>query len=232
VESADFEAKDLEKTFGTTRALNGFSLSCEPGEILGLVGPNGAGKSTFIRCLLGLYQPTGGELRVFKSPKEFRQLTGYVPEVYSLYPFLSGREFLTLISQLLGIDRSTIADRRDRCAGILGLHELDRAIGTYSKGMKQQLLLTTALMNDPNFLILDEPFSGLDPTARERFTNFLTEFVSPKKAILLSIHNLDTAARLCSRIAFIKEGKMVGELKKEEVENISECYAKLVEGKS
>src|SRR5215472_5866222 len=162
---------DLTKRYHRIPVVDGISFTIQPGEILGYLGPNGAGKSTTVKMLIGLIEPTGGEIRfhgqdVRDDWPAFLRATGYVPEEPHLYPQLSGREYLQLVGRLRGLKRAVLDARLDQMLRLFSLWE-DRytPLSSYSKGMRQKILLSAALLGNPDLLILDEPLSGLDVTS-------------------------------------------------------------------
>src|SRR6266404_4212044 len=165
------EVRHLVKKYNRIPAVDDVSFCIRPGEILGYVGPNGAGKSTTVKVLTGLIEPTEGEIffqghNVRADWIGFQRQMGYVPEEPHLYPHLSGREYLQLVGRLRGLPRRILEPRMDELLRLIGLWE-DRhsTMAGYSKGMRQKILLMAALLHDPELLILDEPFSGLDVNA-------------------------------------------------------------------
>src|SRR5579872_4419409 len=165
------EVRNLLKRYNRIPAIDGVSFSIRHGEILGYLGPNGAGKSTTVKVLTGLIDPSEGEILfegcdVRSDWIGFQRLLGYVPEEPHLYPHLSGREYLQLVGRLRGLPRRVLEPKMDELLRLVGLWE-DRIspLASYSKGMRQKILLLAALLHDPELLILDEPFSGLDVNA-------------------------------------------------------------------
>ena len=164
------EARALTKYYGHIPAVRQVSFSVRPGEILGYLGTNGAGKSTTVKMLTGLIEPSEGQIfyngrSVYDDFTAFQQRTGYVPEEAHLYPHLTGREYLQLTGRLRGMARRELEPKMDEFLHAFGLwSDRDTALASYSKGMRQKILLSAALLHDPEILILDEPFSGLDVT--------------------------------------------------------------------
>ena len=173
------EVRNLIKRYNRIPAVDGVSFSIRPGEILGYVGPNGAGKSTTVKVLTGLIEPTEGEI-LFQGRDVradwigFQRRMGYVPEEPHLYPHLAGREYLQLVGRLRGLPRRVLEPRMDRMLKLFSLWE-DRhsPLSSYSKGMRQRILLIAALMHDPEIFIFDEPLSGLDVTSALIFKNLV-----------------------------------------------------------
>src|SRR4051812_5426341 len=168
------EVRDLTKRYAGIPVVDHVSFKIHRGETLGYLGPNGAGKSTTVKMIIGLLEPTSGEItldgrNIHKDPearKAFQRRIGYVPEEPHLYPHLSGREYLQLAGRLRGLTRQALEPRMDELLRLVGLwQDRDSPMASYSKGMRQKILLMAALIHDPELLILDEPFSGLDVNA-------------------------------------------------------------------
>lgn len=209
------EARALSKYYHGTAAVKDVSFRISPGEILGYLGPNGAGKSTTVGILTGLIGPTAGSVwyrgaDVSRDPVEYRRHIGYVPEEPQLYPFLSGREYLELVGQLREMDAGRIRRVTDGLLELLGLGGArDQAIGAYSKGMRQKVLIAAALMHDPDVLIFDEPLSGLDVTASLVFRRIVSELGRAGKIVLYSSHVLEVVEKICSRVIVLYRGRIV-----------------------
>ncbi|MFN7924593.1 MAG: ABC transporter ATP-binding protein [Bryobacteraceae bacterium] len=209
------EVRQLVKRYARIPAVDGVSFTVQPGEILGYLGPNGAGKSTTVKILTGLIEPTQGEIlfqgeNVRNNFPAFQRRMGYVPEEAHLYPHLSGREYLQLNGRLRGMARTLLDSRSERLLRLLGLWE-DRhsPLSSYSKGMRQKILLSSALLHDPELLILDEPFSGLDVTMSMVLRGLLRELAAAGKMVLYSSHVLEVVERVCSNVLILRKGKVV-----------------------
>ncbi len=215
-ETAVVEVSGLVKTFriGFFRkrvdAVRGIDFEVRRGEIFGLLGPNGAGKTTTIKMLLQLIFPTKGTIQLFGSSKnhlEAMQRVGYMPENPYVYQYLKPHEFLDLCGRLHGFGS---AERRKRADGMIervGLtHAVDRPIGRFSKGMMQRIGLAQALLHDPEFLILDEPLSGLDPIGRKQIRDILIEQRRAGKTLLFTSHILSDVEMLCDRVVILNQG--------------------------
>jgi ABC-2 type transport system ATP-binding protein len=211
------EARRLVKRFYGHATVDQVSFAVHRGEIVGYLGPNGSGKTTTTRMLIGLLEPTSGtvlfdgrETRL--DPLEFRRRVGYVPEEPHLYPFLSGREYLELVGRLREMSASAL-DRKVRA--LLELFALsdaaDQGIASYSKGMKQKVLVIAALLHDPDVLILDEPDSGLDVTSALVLRHLVRNLAARGKAILYTSHILDVVEKLCTRVIVLHEGRVVAD---------------------
>ena len=209
------EVRDLVKRFNRIPAVGGVSFTIRPGEILGYLGPNGAGKSTTVKILTGLIEPTSGEIlfngeNVKDDFTAFQRRTGYVPEEPHLYPHLTGREYLQLTGRLRGLSRRVLDPKMDELLQQFSLWE-DRysPLSSYSKGMRQKILLSAALLHDPELLILDEPFSGLDVTTALVLRSLLKMFAASGKMILYSSHVLEVVEKVCSRVLIQRKGTVV-----------------------
>lgn len=209
------EARNIVKCYTAVPAVNGVTFSVEPGEVLGCVGPNGSGKSTIVRMLTGLIQPTSGEVLsggadIQNNLVGYRQQLGYVPEEPELYPFLSGWEYLELVGTLRGLPSAALAEK---IHAMLELFSLSPAkyvsIGTYSKGMRQRILLIAALVHDPALLIFDEPLSGLDVTSALIAKNLLKSLGEQGKAVFYCSHDLEVVEKVCTRVMILRKGKVL-----------------------
>lgn len=210
--------ENLKKTFRTgflkrrVDVLHGIDLEVERGEIFGLLGPNGAGKTTTLKCLLRLIFPSEGKITIFgvdnDRPDSLARV-GYLPEHPALYPRLLPMEILDLAGRLAGLSRDERRARSEFLLDRVGLSGArDRAVGRFSKGMKQRVGLAQALMGDPELLILDEPLSGLDPIGRKEVREILLEQRAAGKTLVFTSHILSDVERLCDRVAIIKEGRV------------------------
>lgn len=211
------EARNLTKRYNSLLAVENVSFDIQPGEILGYLGPNGSGKSTTINMVVGLLEPSSGTLSLFgkslfEHPAEYKRRIGYVPEEPYLYTHLTAAEYLSLVGGLRGMPHDQV---QERSSELLRLFELwdsrYNAMAAYSKGMRQRVLLAAALLHDPDFLVLDEPFAGLDVNAGLLFRTLLRLFVRNGKMILFSSHRLDVVERVCSRVVILHNGRIVAE---------------------
>jgi ABC-2 type transport system ATP-binding protein len=205
----------LTKRYSGIPVVDGVSFVIHPGEILGYLGPNGAGKSTTVKMLAGLLEPTSGDIEfhgqnVLSDLRAFQRRIGYVPEEPHLYPHLSGREYLQLVGRLRGLPRRVLEPKMDELLRLVGLWE-DRysALASYSKGMRQKILLMAALLHDPELLILDEPFSGLDVNAAMMLRSLLHSLAERKKMILYSSHVLEVVEKVCHTVLILRKGQLV-----------------------
>jgi len=202
-----------KKYKGNLWGLKDFSLTLGPG-VLGLLGPNGAGKSTLMRILATITKPTQGTIRwnetdIVKSPNELRELLGYLPQDFGIYPNLNAVEFLEYLAAAKGIEGNTARKRIDDLIQIVNLTGVrNQPLGGYSGGMKQRIGIAQALLNDPKLLIVDEPTGGLDPEERVRFRNLLSE-LSGERIVILSTHIVSDVEATATMIAIIKQGQLV-----------------------
>lgn len=212
------EVVDLHKTFfiGFFRkrvdAVKGVSFAVKPGETFGLVGHNGAGKTTTIKTMLNLIFPTRGEVRLFGktggNPAD-RKRIGYLPENPYVYQYLKPLEFLDFCGRLVGMSAADRLKRSHELLERLSLaHAVDRPIGKFSKGMMQRIGVAQALLHDPELLILDEPFSGLDPVGRKEIRDLILEQRRNGKTMLFTSHVLSDVELLCDRVAILLHGKV------------------------
>ena len=213
--SGALEVQRLTKRFNGIPAVDDVSFAIQPGEILGYIGPNGAGKSTTVKMLIGLLAPSDGRIlhggrSVIDDMSAFQQRLGYVPEEPNLYPFLSGREYLLLTGRLRGIERSRLDRKIDTFLRLFSLFDDgDAPVSSYSKGMRQKILLTAALLHDPEVLILDEPLSGLDANTMIAVRELLRGLAASGKIILYSSHVLDAMEKVCARVLILRKGRVV-----------------------
>ena len=205
----------LTKRFNGIPAVEGVSFTLQRGEILGYVGPNGAGKSTTVKMIIGLLEPSEGQVRfqgrsVIEDLPGFQARIGYVPEEPHLYPHLSGREYLQLVGRLRGLARNVLEPKIDEFLSLFSLWD-DRhcAVSAYSKGMRQKILLSAALLHNPELLILDEPLSGLDVTTALVLRDLLGGLAERGRMILYSSHVLDVLEKVCSQVLILCKGRVV-----------------------
>ena len=207
------EVRNLTKRYGQLVAVNGISFEVRRGELFGFLGPNGAGKTTTARVLTGVIKADAGTALVMGSKAgslKAKQTAGVVPEMANAYTDLSGWDNLMLMAELYGVPAATARERNESWLRALGLLERkDSLVKTYSKGMKQRLILCMALVSDPEVLFLDEPTSGLDVQSARLIKDLLRRLNAGGKTIFLTTHDMDEANQLCDRVAIINEGKIV-----------------------
>ncbi|GAA4752295.1 ABC transporter ATP-binding protein [Sphingomonas daechungensis] len=205
------EARDLVKDFAEKRAVDGVSLEVPVGSIFGLLGPNGAGKTTTLRMLLGIIEPSSGERCVLghTRPIEAAHQIGYLPEERGLYPSMNAREGIAFMGALRGLPLSTARKRADQLLEENGLGEwAKKPIRTLSKGMAQTVQLLGTLVHEPRMIVLDEPFSGLDPINQGKLERLIRSRAADGVTIIFSTHVIAHAERLCEQIAIIAGGKV------------------------
>ena len=224
------EVLEVEKacrTFGEVKAVADLTFSLGKGEIMGFLGTNGAGKTTTIKMLLGLVRPTSGTVRVMggnPSDAAVRRRIGYMPETAYYYPYLNARELLSFYGGICGLDTRTIRTRSEELLQKVDLADAaKRPLKTYSKGMLQRAGIAQALLADPDLLILDEPFTGLDPLARIRFRELMRELRDAGKSIFFSSHELGETELLCDRVAIMKQGRCLYQGAVRELAGTGEC---------
>jgi ABC-2 type transport system ATP-binding protein len=211
------EVSQLRKDFDGKEVLHGIGFTVCPGEATGYLGPNGAGKSTTVKILAGLLRPGGGRAAVCgfdltEQPLEAKKRIGYVPESAALYETLTPHEYLSLVAELHHLDRAAAADRIARLLLAFQVAEAaDRPLEALSKGMRQKVLLSAALVHDPEVLLLDEPLSGLDVNAVLAFRRILTALLARGRAVLFCSHILEVVERLCQRVLIIDRGRIVAD---------------------
>ncbi len=208
---AAIAARGLEKRFGPVAALRGVDLDVPAGGALALLGPNGAGKSTLLRLLAGLARPSAGSLRIGNGDTDRRRTrgrVGYIGHATFLYPALSARENLIFAARLHGVRDPGV--RADALLAAQGLEAAaDRPAGSFSRGMAQRLSIARGLVHDPDVLLLDEPFTGLDPAAAERLTQQLSRLRTGGRTLVLVTHELGRVARLADAAIVLAQGRVV-----------------------
>jgi ABC-2 type transport system ATP-binding protein len=205
------EAKGLTKKYGDFIAVNHLDLAIRKGEVFGLLGPNGAGKTTTILMLLGLTEPTEGEVRVLgfdpsRQPLSVKARVGYMPDQVGFYDELSARENLTYIARLNGIPRDQLNQRIDEALERVRLTDVaDRRVSTFSRGMRQRLGLADVLIKRPQLIIMDEPTQGLDPELAREFLDLIRSLKEEGITILLSSHLLPQVQVICDRVGLFSQ---------------------------
>ncbi len=209
------ELRGVRKTYGSFVAVKGLDLNVHRGEIFGFLGPNGAGKTTTIRMVAGVLRPSQGQVLIggddlAKDAESAKSRVGYIPDRPFLYEKLSGGEFLHFVAGLWGREGEAVEERAVR---LLELFQLtawkDELIETYSHGMRQKILISSALIHQPELIVVDEPMVGLDPRSARLLKNLFRTFVENGGTVFLSTHTLEVAEVLCDRIAIINEGEII-----------------------
>lgn len=211
------ELRSVWKRYSGISVVSDVSFTARSGEVTGYLGPNGSGKSTTLKMITGLIEPSDGQILFHGEPIEkdlvaHRQRFGYVPEEPQLYPHLTGAEYLEMVGELRGLPAKPLSEKIGGLLSLFSLHE-DRhvPISSYSKGMRQKVLLAAALLHNPDLILLDEPFSGLDVNSALVLRNLIVELAKQGKAVLLSSHELETVERVCSRVVILHKSRVVAD---------------------
>ena len=227
---AVIKIEDLWMNFGSKEVLKGISLQVYPGQIIGYIGANGAGKSTTIKIILGLVEGYRGNIQIFgeeivKDNIAYKKRIGYVPENTDMYESLTAREYLTFIGELYGKDSKDTETKAKELIQIFGIKEaFDTRIVSYSKGMKQKVMLISSLLHNPDILFLDEPLSGLDANSVILVKEILAELARGGKTIFYSSHMMDVVEKISNRIILLRDGQILADgsfeaLKKQSQDN-------------
>ena len=213
----------LTKSYGEKKAVDDLSLHINPGEIYGFIGHNGAGKTTTLKSVVGILQFDQGEilidgLPVKEKPIECKKKIAYIPDNPDLYEFMTGRQYLNFVADVFEVSATARKERMETLAAQFELtQDLDQSISSYSHGMKQKLAIISAWIHNPQLIIMDEPFVGLDPKAAHILKEMMRSVCDQGGAIFFSTHVLDVAEKLCDKIAIIKGGQLIRSGTMEEV---------------
>lgn len=209
------ELRGVTKLYSGIPAVENVSFIARAGEVTGYLGPNGSGKSTTLKMITGLIEPTKGEILFNGQPIgrdriAYKQRLGYVPEEPQLYPHLTGAEYLEMVGQLRGLPDRLLKDKIDGFLRLFSLYE-DRyvQISSYSKGMRQKILLAAALLHNPDMILLDEPFSGLDVNSALVLRDLIRQLAARGKVVVFSSHELETVERVSQHIVILHKGRVV-----------------------
>jgi ABC-2 type transport system ATP-binding protein len=209
------ELTNLTKRYGATLAVDHLNLSVPKGEIFGFIGPNGAGKTTTIRMMAGVLGPTEGTVSIAgipmeKDPEAAKGIIGFIPDRPFLYEKLTGMEFMRFVADLYGFRNGLVHERAETLLKQFSLYDWgDHLIEAYSHGMKQRLVIASALLHDPRLIIVDEPMVGLDPAGIRMVKDLFRELARQGTTIFMSTHTLEIAEDLCDRIGIIHRGRLV-----------------------
>lgn len=209
------EIKKVTKKYGVNKALDEVSFTVEDGDIFAFIGHNGAGKTTLIKSIVGIHDFDEGDIlidgmSIKEKPVECKKLMAFVPDNPETYEHMKAIDYINFICDMYDVDSKTREENIKKYSTLFGMEDkLNDTIDSYSHGMKQKVVLISALAHDPKILIMDEPFVGLDPKAVFDIKEVLNEMVKEGKIVFYSTHILDVAEKLCSRVAIIKQGKIV-----------------------
>lgn len=213
--------ENVSKVFNKKWAVKDLNLRTEKGEIFGLLGPNGAGKTTTIKMMTGLLKPTEGRILIngfdiVKEHLQVKSILGYVPDKAFLYEKLKGHEFLTFVASIHRIEKFSATQKINKLLEIFGIKDVgDEVIESYSQGMRQRLLFSSALVHNPKVLLIDEPFVGLDPFGVIMIKEVIHKLRSEGVSIFLATHSLHIAEDLCDRVGLISNGSLISIINKE-----------------
>ncbi len=235
--------QQLTKKFGNKIALNNADLEIKSGEVFCLIGPNGAGKSTLVKIVAGLLQPSSGQVSVegfdsVKDPEKTKARLGYIPDEPTVWSAVTGGEFLRIVGALYGISAQRLGEKIPALLSVFGLENIEQDyFEDYSRGNKQKFSILAALLHSPNFLLVDEPIVGLDPTSAEIAKVQFSEFAKNGGGVLMVTHTLSVAQAIADRIGFLEDGRLkavgsMAELRLKaglpETSSLEEVYKKLV----
>jgi len=220
------ELKGITKKFQVFPAVNNVSFKVKPSEIVGYLGPNGAGKTTTIKMLAGLLKPTEGSILFSgkdtkKNMYKYKKRIGYVPEEAEIYPYLSAYDYLLMVGRLRNIPEQILEEKIEQFMSFFSLSEdMHSSISSYSKGMIQKVLLSSALLHNPDILLLDEPLSGLDVETSLIIKDLIRKLSQEGKIIFYCSHILEVVEKICSRVIIIHKGKIVANDSVENLRNL------------
>lgn len=229
------EIKGLCKSYDNKRVVDNLDLTINDGEIYGFIGHNGAGKTTTIKCLIGILSFEEGEilidgLSIKDKPIECKRKIAYIPDNPDLYNYMSGIDYLNFIGDVFNVANEERVKRIDKYAGIFELTDsLANPISSYSHGMRQKLAIIAAWLHEPDLIVMDEPFVGLDPKASHELKMMMREFCDRGGSIFFSTHVLEVAEKLCDKVAIIKQGKLIKSGTMEEVKGDSSLESVFLE---
>ena len=229
------EIKGLCKSYDNKRVVDNLDLTINDGEIYGFIGHNGAGKTTTIKCLIGILSFEKGEilidgLSIKDKPIECKRKIAYIPDNPDLYNYMSGVDYLNFIGDVFNVANEERVKRIDKYAGIFELTDsLANPISSYSHGMRQKLAIIAAWLHEPDLIVMDEPFVGLDPKASHELKKMMREFCDNGGSIFFSTHVLEVAEKLCDKVAIIKQGQLIKSGTMEEVKGDSSLESVFLE---
>ena len=221
------EARSLTKSYSSIPAVNNVSFSIARGQVLGYLGPNGSGKSTTVKMITALLEPTRGQILfdgtgIRADLVAYKRRVGYVPEEANLYPHLTGFEYLDLVGCLRGLDEATVTRKANDLLELFSLHPARHTpMASYSKGMRQRILISAALLHNPDMIVFDEPLSGLDVTSAVVFRKLVHLLASQGKIILYSSHVLEVVEKVCTHVLVLHKGNVAGHGTIAEIRNLA-----------
>lgn len=219
------EIQDLSMSFGNKQVLRNINLNVQKGQIIGYIGPNGAGKSTTVKIMLGLVTGYSGVIKIFgedikTNSIEYKRKVGYVPEIVDIYDNLTPREYLTFVGELYGLKEKEISEKAYTLSKYFNIDKVfDMRINTFSRGMKQKVLLISSILHNPDILFLDEPLSGLDANSVMIIKELLSILASKGKTIFYSSHIMDVVEKISNRIILLKQGEIIADGSFEELKD-------------
>ena len=222
------EARGLTKFYSAIPAVKDLSFKLGPGGVVGLLGPNGSGKSTTVSILAGLLEPSGGQVLldgddVSRTPLEYKAKVGYVPEESVLYTYLTGPEYLSLVGNLRGLAPATLRERIDGFLTLFNLtDDVEAPMSAYSKGMRQKILISAALLHNPQVIILDEPNSGLDVTTTLVLRSLVKTLAAEGRMIVYSSHLLEVIEQVATDVIILHDGRVVAHDSVERLQTLME----------
>jgi len=219
--------RNLTKRYGELEAVRGVSLEVPRGQICGYLGPNGAGKTTTLKMATGMLEPTSGTALIeghdiLEAPLEAKRRIGVVPETGALYENLTPREYLTLVGRLYHLGEHEVAKKIDSFLGLFGIDDVaNRIMTSFSRGMRQKVLISGALMHNPSVLFLDEPLSGLDANTALVLKELLRDLASQGKTVFYCSHILEVVEKICDRVVILNRGEIVADGAVEELKDLT-----------
>src|SRR3984885_7902146 len=237
-ETPIIQIRNLSKSYDTKVVLKGLSLDIYPGQVLGYIGPNGAGKSTTVKILTGLIPDFQGQvvidgISMAEDPQAIKKLIGYVPENAEIYDVLTPMEYLDFIGKLYGMEEALLDERARKLLAAFGLAtNVDDRMDTFSKGMKQKILLISGIIHNPKIIILDEPLSGLDANAGILIKELIMRLSKEGKTIFYCSHMMDVVEKVSDRILLINKGESIADgtfesLKQNHSDTLERIFSKL-----
>ncbi|MBZ9607587.1 ABC transporter ATP-binding protein [Clostridium estertheticum] len=217
--------KDLQMSYGSKKVLNGINLKIPRGQIIGYIGTNGAGKSTTIKIMLGILEGYTGKVEILgqdisNGSIEYKKKIGYVPELADIYENLTAYEYISFLGGIYGLEQKKLIERSTKLMGLFGIEgAIDSRISSYSKGMKQKLIIICSLIHNPDILFFDEPLVGLDANSVMVFKEVMKTLAKSGKTIFYSSHIMDVVEKVSDRILLLNEGQIVADGSFEELKN-------------